>query len=208
MNRVKKLARLQTLLQRLNNNEQVSNRDLKLVLTDIEFKEMKENWNSIQLQKKLDKPKQIREYEKRLKRATLFQNRYESYQAKFNKKLEIEKSLINRAEHELEKTAEYFFDITYNNRFIGWFDRSINKEDVLALENMPRTITSNSLFAESKQITNTISIRNLKIQTVEKAIDQIDSPPKDDELIDEWDETKKLIDELKSLSRKKRKIDI
>lgn len=91
MNRVKKLARLQTLLQRLNNNEQVSNRDLKLVLTDIEFKEMKENWNSIQLQKKLDKPKQIREYEKRLKRATLFQNRYESYQAKFNKKLEIEK---------------------------------------------------------------------------------------------------------------------
>lgn len=73
---------------------------------------------------------------------------------------------------------------------------------------MPRTITSNSLFAESKQITNTISIRNLKIQTVEKAIDQIDSPPKDDELIDEWDETKKLIDELKSLSRKKRKIDI
>ena len=89
MNQAKKLARLKVLLDRLQLQGEVSNRDLKLVLSDSEFKQMLENWEAVKSQKNLDKPKEVKHYEKLLKRATLFTNRYESYQAKFDKKIQI-----------------------------------------------------------------------------------------------------------------------
>ena len=184
MNEVKRLARLKVLLDRLQQKDEVSNRDLKLVLSDSEFKQMLENWDAVKSQKNLDKPKEVKHYEKLLKRATLFENRYESYQTKFDKKLHVQKELANEAESSLEKAAEYFNEITNDEFLRTWFDRDIDKDGSLALENMPRAITSKSHFGENGSPFNTTKIRDIKITAVEEAMEQIKNPSNAEQAMD------------------------
>ena len=203
MNEPKRLARLKVLLLRLNNNQEVSNRDLKLALTDNEYGEMRENWQAVKSQKHRDKPKEVKNYEKLLKRATLFENRYESYQAKIDKKLNVEKELSNEAEYSLEKAAEYFIEIMTGNGLRAWFDREIAENESLALENMPRTITSKSYFGGGSSIVKTTKIRDIKIDAVEQAINQIENPSNANQANNGFDEVKETIKKLNSLKRKK-----
>ncbi len=184
MNEVKRLARLKLLLDRLQLKGEVSNRDLKLVLSDSEFKQMLDNWEAVKSQKYLDKPREVKHYEKLLKRATLFTNRYESYQAKFDKKLHFQKKFTNEAESSLEKAAEYFNEITNDGFLRIWFDRDIDAEDGLMLENMPRAITSKSSFGENGATFNTTKIRDIKIAAVEEAMDQIENPSNAEQAMD------------------------
>lgn len=184
MNQTKKLARLKVLSDRLQQKDEVSNRDLKLVLSDSEFKQMLDNWDAVKSQKYLDKPREVKHYEKLLKRATLFENRYESYQAKFDKKLHVQKKLANKVEDSLEKAAEYFNEITTGGFLRIWFDRDIDAEDGLTLENMPRAITSKSHFGGNGAPFNTTKIRDIKIVAVEEAIAQIENPSNAEQAMD------------------------
>lgn len=201
MNEVKRLARLKLLLDRLQQKDEVSNRDLKLVLSDSEFKQMLENWDAVKSQKYLDKPKEVKHYEKLLKRATLFENRYESYQAKFDKKLHVQKELANEAENSLEKAAEYFNEITNDGFLRIWFDRDIDTDGGLALENMPRAITSKSHFGENGSPFNTTKIRDIKITAVEEAMEQIENPSNAEQAMDGFKEAMNMINSFKSRNR-------
>lgn len=203
MNELKRLERLKVLLVRLKNNDEVTNRDLKLVLSSADFQEMQDYWKSIKSEKTAKKPKEVKRYEQMLKRATLFENRYETYQAKFGKKREIEKEFVNRTEHELEKALEYFIEITTGSDLISWFDRRIDPNKNLALENMPRTNTSKSYHCEASPAFSKIKIRDVKIDAVEKAIDQIESPSNTKLVNDGLDEAKESIAKLNSLKRRK-----
>ena len=198
MNQAKKLARLKVLLDRLQLKDEVSNRDLKLVLSDSEFKQMLENWEAVKSQKNLDKPKEVKHYEKLLKRATLFTNRYESYQTKFDKKLHVQKDVANEAESSLEKAAEYFNEITNDGFLRKWFDRDIDKDGSLTLENMPRAITSKSSFGENGATFNTTKIRDIKIAAVEEAIEQIENPSNAEQAMDGFKEAMNMINSFKS----------
>ena len=201
MNEVKRLARLKVLLDRLQQKDEVSNRDLKLVLSDSEFKQMLENWEAVKSQKNLDKPKEVKHYEKLLKRATLFANRYESYQAKFDKKIHVQKELANEAESSLEKAAEYFNEITNDGFLRIWFDRDIDKDGSLVMENMPRAITSKSSFGENGATFNPTKIRDIKIAAVEEAMDQIENPSNAEQAMDGFKEAMNMINSFKSRKR-------
>jgi hypothetical protein len=197
MNQAKRLARLKVLLDRLQQKDEVSNRDLKLVLSDSEFKQMLENWDAVKSQKYLDKPKEIKRYEKLLKRATLFANRYESYQGKLTSKPHIQTALMNKADDELEKAAECFFEITSMGILNGWFDRDIVKDASLAIENMPRAITSKSSFGG-----NGASFNSIKIAAVEEAMDQIENPSNAEQAMDGFNESMNMINSFRNRKKK------
>lgn len=201
MNEVKRLARLKLLLDRLQQKDEVSNRDLKLVLSDSEFKQMLENWEAVKSQKNLAKPREVKHYEKLLKRATLFENRYEKYQAKINGKLNVQKELANESEYSLEKAAEYFNEITTDGFLRIWFDRDIDADGGLALENMPRSITSKSDFAENGAPFNNTKIRDIKIVAVEEAIEQIENPSNANQAINGLEEAMTTMNSFKSRKR-------
>jgi hypothetical protein len=204
MNQAKRLVRLKVLLDRLQLKDEVSNRDLKLVLSNSEFKQMLDNWEAVKSQKNLEKPKEVKHYEKLLKRATLFENRYESYQTKFNKKLHFQQEFANEAEDSLEKAAEYFNEITTDGFLRTWFDRDIDKDGSLALENMPRAITSKSHFGENGVSFNSTKIRDIKIAAVEDAIEQIKNPSNAEQAMDGFKDAMNMMNAYRNRNKIKK----
>jgi hypothetical protein len=167
MNPQKRNKRLNELLKRLKNNAEVSNRDLKLVLTEAEYAEMQVNWQIEKSHRKPIKPKEIKRYELMLKRATLAITKNESYKGS----KVIEKKMADHAEHLLEQAKEYALEIGgKNGRFSEWFGGFVNEEVELDLSTMPRIRTSKSYWNDVGK--NELSIRNIKILAVEQALNK------------------------------------
>ena len=98
--------------------------------------------------------------------------------------MHFQKEFANEAESSLEKAAEYFNEITTAGFLRMWFDRDIDTDGGLALENMPRAITSKSSFGENGATFNTTKIRDIKITAVEEAMEQIKNPSNAEQAMD------------------------
>ena len=66
-----KISRIQKLIDRLKGGEDVSTSSLSRVLTTEELKQYKENWKDELSLRKIDKPKELKEYERRLDRKSV-----------------------------------------------------------------------------------------------------------------------------------------
>src|SRR5690242_7268965 len=81
MDIAKRKARLTTLLERMDRGEDVANRDLKNVLSDVQFEQMQADW-STQLEMRAAakaKPPEVAEYERRFKKAAFEYSKAEGY---------------------------------------------------------------------------------------------------------------------------------
>ena len=195
--------RVKALLKKLNDGRKVSMRDLQNNLGINAVNEFKRRWKE-DLESRFDatnKPQEIKDYEKMLKRADFENNKADGIKLnKFNSrnKNPSKSALVlrNRAEGLYERVIERAQELVSSDASsILWFDRAI---DVMKLnpdfESVPRVITSRSL--------NNIK-RNMKITSKEDIKRDILQ-----NYLDESNVNEKIdVDKLKSMLKKLRKID-
>lgn len=66
-----RISRIQKLIDRLEGGEDVSTSSLSRVLTIEQFEHYQENWKDELLLRKIKKPKEVKEYERKIKIASL-----------------------------------------------------------------------------------------------------------------------------------------
>ena len=170
----KRLAKLETISDKLKRGENVQNRQLQTWLCDDEYAQIEAEWNEqLELRSELkDKPSELKRYEEKLKKATFNYNRAEGYSSK--DKHSTAKKFYNKSESLCEDALEILQEILhYNSSLRIWFDRDIDFEvggDLSAdIVSLPRLVTSRSheKLSDDSRLT---SKQNVKLAVVERAI--------------------------------------
>ena len=178
-NQTRTLAKLSMLLDRLKQGKNVQNRDLKTWLGP----ELYANFESMQHEQAelrdeiADKPAEIVEYERRLKKARFANNKAEGYSTRG-------KAAATRARHTAEelyeKALEYLQEIiTADRSLCVWFDRdtewAVDAAIAPSAGAMPLVVTSKSLDNMGRGILiRKLSVREMKISAIEMALRQLE----------------------------------
>lgn len=181
-----RIAKLRRLLAQLNNNQHASNREMRKAMGDSAYESFEGSWQEqLDLRKQLkNKPDEIRDYEKGLKRAIFLENRAKALRGD-NAKGAVK--LAKAAETAFEQLYEKLDEIISVNRALsGWFDREVrrdasNASDLSSID-APRVVTVKSGGGYASGIR---SKRDTKIAAIEHEIDRIENPVSDDELRDD-----------------------
>ena len=91
-----RLVKLESIATQLKDNEHVQNRQLQRWLTEDEFEQIDATWQEQKaLREELkDKPSELRPHEEKIKKATFYSNRADSYGRKGQKQAAIKVSQI------------------------------------------------------------------------------------------------------------------
>lgn len=176
----KRIAKLEAIKASLEQGKHVQNRTLQTWLAKTEFEAIGMEWEA-ELQRRQDmygeKPAVITEYEERLNKAILLNNRAEGYDRKGKRK--AAEGLRNSFDSSLEDLLEWLSESYYEDKSIQlWFDRDISDAIAIGanldLNVMPRIVTSRSLSNErgvGKQ-----SIASIKLKVVNAALHVLKAP--------------------------------
>ena len=170
--------RLKELLERLKGGQDVAQRDLKNALTADEYEELQARWLEQKVFRSMEKPDEIKEYEARLKKAQFAYSKMDSYSQRRKRKSWVVKRLINNADSEIERTAEYLQEILSAGTSLIWFDREIVGNSAFPAADLillPRVITSRSHVCEMKISVKFQSKRDVKILVVESALQTLET---------------------------------
>ena len=145
----KRLAKLETIADKLKRGENVQNRQLQTWLSEEEYEQLDYEWQEqLELRNELkDKPSDLKRYEEKLREATFNYNRAEGYSSKGRH--DTAKKFYNKSESLCEDALEILQEILhYDSSLRVWFDRDINFEvggDLSAdIVSLPRLVTSRS----------------------------------------------------------------
>lgn len=209
MNIGKRKQRLEILLNRLQEDGEVSNRDLRLVLDESDYETMRANWDAERSSRYCIKPKAIKRYEAMLHQATFAEIKHQQYLGlrKAKQKGDIAIKLANDVEHILEKALDHANDIGgINQPYAHWFDRPVRPNINLSLEDMPRISTSKSFYGNNgspnPEAGLGLTIRDIKIIAIKNALIKIDDPEAFVD-IDPIGEAKKALDQVKGFNGRK-----
>ena len=181
-----KRDRLKKLIQRLEGAQAVQARDVDLVLTAAQKTAMEADWQRQLALRKPVKPKSVREYEKALKSAAMWQGRLNAYKSsepttykvfvdRAAKQLEHEQ----KVQHELEH-AKSLLKAVSSTDAAAWLDRAIPAKQIqqMGLEQMPRSITSRSPANQAKHNVKTSmgikTINELKLDALRQALVEVE----------------------------------
>ena len=173
----KRLAKLETIADKLKRGENVQNRQLQTWLSEDEYAQLELEWQEqLELREELkDKPSDLKRYEEKLKQATFNYNRAEGYSSKG--KHNTAKTFYNKSESLCEDALEILQEILhYDSSLRIWFDRDISFEvggDLSAdIVSLPRLVTSRSheKLSDDSRLT---SKQSVKLTVVERAIHNI-----------------------------------
>ena len=145
----KRLAKLETIADKLKRGENVQNRQLQMWLSEEEYAQLEYEWQEqLELREELkDKPSDLQRYEEKLKQATFNYNRAEGYSSKG--KNTTAKKFYDKSESLCEDALEILQEILHSDSSLRvWFDRDISFEvggDLSAdIVSLPRLVTSRS----------------------------------------------------------------
>ena len=170
----KRLAKLETIADKLRCGENVQNRQLQTWLNEDEYTQFEYEWQEqLELRSELKaKPSEVKRYEEKLREATFNNNRAEGYSSKG--KHDTAKKFYNKSESTCEDALEILQEILhYDSSLRVWFDRDISFEvggDLSAdIVSLPRLVTSRSheKLSDDSRLT---SKQNVKLAIVERAI--------------------------------------
>ena len=180
----KQMAKLQKIIERLSDGEIVQNRQLKTVLGTEGYARY---LSDCEYQKYLrttlkNKPPEITEYERRLKAATFAFSKADHFS---QKGVRTARKMFNVSDTMFEHLAEYL-----NENIVGrpdleiWFDRPLAKDlgDSFGVSphGFPQVVTSKSLKNIGGGYVDQLrSIREVKIDAVKEAIQELTSPAPD-----------------------------
>ena len=176
-------TKLRRLLAQLNKNQHASNREMRKALGDGAYDSFESAWQEqLDLRKQLkDKPDEIRDYEKALKRAIFLENKAKGARAKGAKGTA---KLAQAAETAFERLYEKLDEIIGADATLsGWFDRGVRSDASnapdLSSTDAPRVVTAKSGGGIASGIR---SKRDTKIAIIEHELERIENPVSDDEL--------------------------
>ena len=170
----KRLAKLESIADKLKRGENVQNRQLQTWLSEEEYEQLDYEWQEqLELRSELkDKPTELKRYEEKLKQATFNYNRAEGYSSKG--KHSTAKNFYNKSESLCEDALEILQEILHSDSsFRVWFDRDISFEvgvDLSAdIVSLPRLVTSRSheKLSDDSRLT---SKQSVKLAVVERAM--------------------------------------
>ena len=195
----KRIDKLKQVLERLSRGEIVQNRQLKKVLGAEGYARYCYDYREQeQLREMLgDKPKEIIEYERRLKAATFAYNKADNKSVKGQHK--TAHKMFNYTDGLFERLAEYLSEkIAGHGTLETWFDRPLatSAEDSFGLspDSFPQIITSKSLKNMGGGYVNTLrTIREVKIDAVQSMLDELTAP-----------EQEIVVDEIAQMARLKK----
>lgn len=173
----KRLAKLETIADKLKRGENVQNRQLQIWLSDDEYAAIDAEWQEqLALREELkEKPEELERYEKKLRDATFQYNRAEGYSNKG--KHTIAKKFYHKSESLCEDALEILEEIIRADAQLQiWFDREIEfaaGSDLGAdLVSLPRVVTSRSNERQRSDVRK-LSKREVKLGVVERAAERI-----------------------------------
>ena len=170
----KRLAKLESIADKLERGENVQNRQLQTWLNEQEYEQLGYEWQEqLELRSELkDKPIDLKRYEEKLREATFNHNRAEGYSSKG--KHNTAKKFYDKSESLSEDALEILREILYSDSSLRvWFDRDISFEvggDLSAdIVSLPRLVTSRSheKLNDDSQLT---SKQSVKLAVVERAM--------------------------------------
>lgn len=175
-----RLAKLYGILSRLNNGEDVSNRELRRWLEEKGYKVFEDAWsNVVEMRNMLtSKPGELVEYEELLKKAIMLYNRGEAASLK---RQASARRFHAKAQAAFEKALLRLEEMMGQDPSLQmWLDRHCDFTDqgTLSLDpiGMPRVITSSSPDNQSSVGSMLRSKRDCKIEAVETEIENIRNP--------------------------------
>jgi hypothetical protein len=199
--------RLATLIQRLESGKAVQARDVELALTKEQHAAMQAEWIKQQQLRKPTKPPSITAYEKALKSAAMWQGRLDAYQASkpttyrvFVDREAKQKEMGLKVLAELANAKQLLRDISHSDMHT-WLDRefSANAISAMALDSMPRSITSrssaNQVKSQAKQKLGIKSITEVKLAALRLALQETNA-----EIEKEWGSLQSTQEQTQKLS--------
>ena len=189
----KRIDRLKQVLERLSRGEIVQNRQLKTVLGAEGYARYCYDYREQEQLREIlaDKPKEITEYERRLKAATFAYSKADSKSIKRQHK--SASKMFNYTDTLFERLAEYLSEkIAGHLDLEAWFDRTVETTPEnsfgLSPDSFPQVITSRSLKnAGGGHLVNKRTIREVKIDAVKAILEELTSP-KQETVVDTTDQ--------------------
>ena len=121
-----------------------------------------------------DKPAEVKEYEKRRKKAMFAHSKGDT--ASGRGQAQTGQKLLHNAQHQFERALEYLSEaIAQDPGLRMWFDRDLDSENIsgtrLSPQNMPQVVTSRSYRNRDTGYKSIkLSIREIKIAAVENEL--------------------------------------
>ena len=147
---VKRLAKLESIADKLRIGENVQNRQLQTWLSKDEYAQIEAEWQEqLALRETLkDKPSELKRYEEKLKEAIMMRNRSDAYHRKGNKASAYK--LDSKCESLCEDALEILQEIVQHDASLQiWFDRDLDFGHGSLIDasigNLPRLVTSRSM---------------------------------------------------------------
>ena len=188
----KRLDKLNDLKTKLESGDHVQNKTLKNSLRPNEYSQLFEDWNYQKYVRGeiFSKPSSVSNYEEKLRVAILLYNRGKKYSQQ-GKQAQAKK-LIHQSQSEFEQALTYLeSEVKDDPSLHMWFDRSLNfghqSELGLDPQSVPRAITSRSVENQSSGYSGlgVMTKRDVKIQVINNAIDNLRHESETDEDINE-----------------------
>ena len=203
----KRRARLVELLSRLESGVDVATRDMKSVLTEVEFIRYQDLWDAEKSNRKIDKPPAIKKYEAMVKQAYAAEARLRRYMNRGASQIAaVQKRMIHEPDNLSESAYLYFIEII-NSGYRSYFDYRTIPDDGSSPSSpceLPLVIGSKS-GSHGDQRQEVVTKRQCKLISLQEALDVMDRVL--DELSDEQaiKEFKEQLD--KGKNKNKRKLD-
>ena len=195
----KRIYSLKQVLALFSRGEIVQNRQLKKVLGAEGYARYCYDYREQEQLREIlaDKPKEITEYERRLKAATFAYNKADNKSVKGQHK--SAHKMFNYTDTLFERLAEYLSEkIAGDLDLEAWFDRAVETtpENSFGLDpdSFPKIITSRSLNnAGGGYLVNKRTIRQVKMDAVQRVLEELTAPGQEI-----------VVDEIAQLARFKR----
>ena len=170
----KRLAKLETIADKLKRGESVQNRQLQTWLSDDEYEQIAAEWDTQKLfrEELKDKPGELKRYEDKLKEAIMMRNRSDAYHRKGKKSAAYK--LDSKCESLCEDALEILQEIVAADASLQiWFDRNLDFGHGslidASLGSLPRLVTSRSI-EKLRDDSHLVKKIDVKINVVERAI--------------------------------------
>jgi len=173
----KRLAKLESIANKLVRGENVQNRQLQTWLSEYEYAQIEAEWQEqLELREELkDKPSDLKRYEEKLKEAIMMRNRADAYHRKGNKASAYK--LDSKCESLCEDAIEILQEIVQHDASLQiWFDRELDYGHGSLIDasigNLPRIVTSRSIDKKRGDI-RLARKKSVKLAVVERAMHNI-----------------------------------
>jgi hypothetical protein len=195
----KRIYRLKQVLERLSRRKTVQNRQLKTLLGVEHYARYCDDCREQeQLREMLgDRPKEITEYERRLKAATFAYSKADNKSQKGRSR--TAKKMFGASDRLFERLSEYLTEkIAGHHHLEAWFDRPVETTPEnsfgLSPDSFPQIITSKSLKNTGGVYVDQLrTIREVKMDSVQSMLDELTAP-----------EQEIVVDEIAQMARLKK----